>query len=153
MEKSLCELKTSLKRDFGTFVRGLSELGYSLAGRVMDAQYFGVPQRRRRVFIVGYLGKDWRPPLAVLFEPESLRRNPPTCKKEGEEIARPLRAQSQSSHCPDYETYIPEAIGLDEQCNAILDGYPTLTSSAQGGNQKNVAVYENHRQERIKPLS
>lgn len=137
-------LSSSEGRDFGTFVRGLGELGYSLAGRVMDAQYFGVPQRRRRVFIVGYLGKDWRPPLAVLFEPESLRRNPPMCKEKGEDVARPLRAQSQSSYLPDYETYIPGAIGLDEQCNAVLDGFPTLTSSPQGGNQKNVAVYDTH---------
>lgn len=46
---------------------------YSVAWRVLDAQYFGVPQRRRRVFVIGYLGKDWRPPFAVLFERDSLR--------------------------------------------------------------------------------
>ena len=39
--------------------------------RVLDAQYFGVAQRRRRVFVVGYLG-DWRPAAAVLFERHSL---------------------------------------------------------------------------------
>lgn len=44
---------------------------HGLAWRTLDAQYFGVPQRRRRVFIVGYLG-DWRPAAAVLFERESL---------------------------------------------------------------------------------
>ena len=48
---------------------------YSLAWRTMDAQYFGVPQRRRRVFVVGYLGDDWRPPAAVLFEQHSLSRD------------------------------------------------------------------------------
>jgi len=46
--------------------------GYGLAWRVLDAQYFGVPQRRRRVFLVGYSG-DWRPAAAVLFEPDCLR--------------------------------------------------------------------------------
>ena len=40
-------------RDFGSFLGGLGELGYGFAYRVLDAQYFGVPQRRRRVFVVG----------------------------------------------------------------------------------------------------
>jgi DNA (cytosine-5)-methyltransferase 1 len=42
---------------------------------VLDAQYFGVAQRRRRVFVVGYLG-DWRRAAAVLFERESLSGHP-----------------------------------------------------------------------------
>ena len=54
-------------RDFGTFLQGLAELRYGFAYRILDARFFGVPQRRRRVFVVGYLG-DWRPPAAVLFE-------------------------------------------------------------------------------------
>jgi DNA (cytosine-5)-methyltransferase 1 len=56
---------------FGSFLGGLAECGYGFAYRILDAQYFGVPQRRRRVFVVGYLG-DWRPAAAVLFERESL---------------------------------------------------------------------------------
>ena len=59
-------------RDFGTFVRALAGCGYHLAWRVLDAQFFGVPQRRRRLFVVGHSG-DWRYPASVLFEPESLR--------------------------------------------------------------------------------
>jgi DNA (cytosine-5)-methyltransferase 1 len=59
-------------RAFGSFLGGLAECGYGFAYRILDAQYFGVPQRRRRVFVVGYLG-DWRPAAAVLFERESLR--------------------------------------------------------------------------------
>lgn len=49
--------------------------GYSIAYRIFDSRYFGVPQRRRRIFVVGYRGADWRPPVAVLFERESLRRD------------------------------------------------------------------------------
>jgi len=62
-------------RDFGAFLGALAELGYGFAYRVLDAQYFGVPQRRRRVFVVGYLGGDWRPPAAVLFERDCLLGN------------------------------------------------------------------------------
>ena len=43
-------------RDFGSILGALAECGYGLAYRVLDAQYFGVPQRRRRVFVVGHLG-------------------------------------------------------------------------------------------------
>ena len=53
----------------GAVVGSLGELGYGVAHRVLDAQYFGVPQRRRRVFIVGCLG-DWTGPVRVLLEPE-----------------------------------------------------------------------------------
>ena len=63
-------------RDFGSFLGALVELGYGFAYRVLDAQHFGVPQRRRRVFVVGCLG-DWVSPAKVLFESESLRRDPP----------------------------------------------------------------------------
>jgi len=67
-------------RDFGSFLGAVAELGYGFAYRVLDAQYFGVAQRRRRVFVVGYFG-DWRPASEVLFEPESLcRDNPPSRK-------------------------------------------------------------------------
>ena len=59
-------------RDFGTFLGALGELGYRWSFRVLDAQYFGVPQRRRRVFVVAHLG-DGPHPASVLFESESLR--------------------------------------------------------------------------------
>ena len=58
-------------RDFGAFLGMLGQLGYGFAYRVLDAQYFGVPQRRRRVFVVGCLG-DWRRAAAVLFERHSM---------------------------------------------------------------------------------
>lgn len=66
---------------------------YGLAWRVLDAQYCrvdgfpnAVPQRRRRVFIVGYIG-DWRRAAAVLFEPEGLRRDSPPRREAGEGVA------------------------------------------------------------------
>ncbi|MHB1959292.1 MAG: DNA (cytosine-5-)-methyltransferase [Acidobacteriaceae bacterium] len=63
-------------RTFGTFLGMLVELGYGLAWRVLDAQHFGVPQRRRRVFVVGHLG-GWRGPAAVLLERACLSGHPP----------------------------------------------------------------------------
>ena len=59
-------------RDFGAFLGALGKLGYGFAYRVLNAQYFGVAQRRRRVFVVAN-ATDWRRAAAVLFEPESLR--------------------------------------------------------------------------------
>ena len=73
-------------RDFGAFLGGLVECGYGFAYRVLDAQYFGVAQRRRRVFVVGYLG-DWRRAAAVLFERESLLGNPAPSREKGEKVA------------------------------------------------------------------
>ena len=58
-------------QDMGAVVGALGDLGYGVAYRVLDAQFFGVPQRRRRVFFVGHLGVPWGAPAEVLFECES----------------------------------------------------------------------------------
>lgn len=76
-------------RDFGSFIKALDDSGYHCAWRVLDAQFFGVPQRRRRIFLVGYFG-DWRPAAKVLFESESVRRNPPQGEKAGEGFAKSI---------------------------------------------------------------
>ncbi len=73
-------------RDFGTFLGGLGIIGYGFAYRILDAQYFGVPQRRRRVFVVGCLG-DWRRAAAVLFERASLSGHPAPRRESREGIA------------------------------------------------------------------
>lgn len=64
-------LSSNSGRDFGSIVGAMAELGYGIAYRVLDAQYFGVPQRRRRVFVVACLG-DWRAPAEVLSLREGL---------------------------------------------------------------------------------
>jgi len=80
-------------RDFGSFLGGLAELGYGFAWRVLDAQAFGVPQRRRRVFVVGYLG-DWRGAFAVLFERPGVPGDPPPGRRSRKEVAGALTASS-----------------------------------------------------------
>jgi DNA (cytosine-5)-methyltransferase 1 len=79
-------------RDFGSFLGGLGDLGYGFAYRVLDAQFFGLAQRRKRVFVVGYLG-DWRRAAAVLFEPESLRGNPAPSRQARKDIAPTISAR------------------------------------------------------------
>lgn len=68
-------LTSNKGRDFGAFLGALSELGYGWAYRVLDAQYFGVPQRRRRVFVVGHIAGEQYRAASVLFEPERSSRN------------------------------------------------------------------------------
>ena len=79
-------------RDFGSILGALGHIGYGFAYRVLDAQFFGVPQRRRRVFVVGHLG-DWRRAAAVLFERESLSGNPAP-SREARKVAPTLPARS-----------------------------------------------------------
>ena len=79
-------LSSNRGRDFGSFLGALGQCGYGFAYRVLDAQFFGVPQRRRRVFVVGCAG-DWRRAAAVLFERESLSGHPAPSRKAREEIA------------------------------------------------------------------
>lgn len=86
-------------RTFEAFLGALAQVGYGFAYRVLDAQFDALAQRRERVFVVGYLG-DWRPPAAVLFERESLRRDTAPGRKAGQEVAGVLRIGSHggSSH-------------------------------------------------------
>jgi DNA (cytosine-5)-methyltransferase 1 len=78
---------------FGSILGGMAELGYHVAYRVLDAQYVrvdglgrAVPQRRRRVFVVGNL-RDWRRAAAVLFESESLSWDTAPSREAGKGIA------------------------------------------------------------------
>ncbi len=98
-------LSSNEGRDFGSILGGLGELGYGWAYRVLDAQFFGVAQRRRRVFVVGYLG-DWRRAAAVLFERHSMSGHPAPRREAGQGAARSIRAQSQSSHREDSDNFL-----------------------------------------------
>ena len=79
-------LSSQRGRDFGTFLGALGQLGYGFAYRVLDAQYFGVAQRRRRVFVVGHL-RNWKRAAAVLFERESLSGHPAPSREAGQKAA------------------------------------------------------------------
>jgi len=89
-------------RAFGAFLGGLGELGYGFAYRVLDAQFYRVAQRRRRVIVIGYLG-DWRPPAAVLFDGESLSGNLAPSREAGKgtsyDAAPSLTASGRGVRC------------------------------------------------------
>mgnify|MGYP003583348564 CR=1 FL=1 len=84
-------LSSNEGRDFGAFLGMLGQLGYGFAYRVLDAQFFGVAQRRRRVFVVGCLG-DWRSAAAVLFERHSLSGHPAPSREAGQIVTPTIRA-------------------------------------------------------------
>jgi DNA (cytosine-5)-methyltransferase 1 len=103
-------------RTFGTFLGGLAQLGYGFAYRVLDAQYFGVAQRRSRVFVVASLG-DWRGPAAVLSERSSLSWNPPPSREQGKEVAGTLASRTSGGG----------GLGTDFECDGGLQVTHTLT--------------------------
>jgi DNA (cytosine-5)-methyltransferase 1 len=78
--------------DFLTVIRGLAQLGYCIAWGVLDSEYFHVPQRRERPFIIGSLGTGSA--AQILFEPESVRGDSPPSRKTGQNVAGTIRARS-----------------------------------------------------------
>jgi len=100
-ENVLGVLSSNQGRDFAAFLTALGIIGYGWSYRVLDAQYFGVAQRRRRVFVVGCL-RNWEFAAKVLFESESLSRNIKKGRNQKKDIANCL-ARSPAS----YSSYNP----------------------------------------------
>jgi DNA (cytosine-5)-methyltransferase 1 len=113
-------------RDFGSFLGAVAECGYGFAYRVLDAQNFGVPQRRRRVFVVGCLG-DWESAAKVLFESESLSGNSKQSRKTRKGVAG----------------FVESSFGQYRE-DAIAGTIKASGGVAAGGSETFVTVYENH---------
>jgi len=139
-------------RDFGSFLGALVELGYGFSYRVLDSQYFGVAQRRRRVFVVGHLG-DWRPTAEILFESDCLRRDIAKGKRKKQENSRnfiPSVANTLQTTCNDYsraDGFNMIAYEWHNQDSRIkpVNVAATLNCNA-GGREGHLIqkVYENH---------
>lgn len=106
---------------FGQFLSGLAKLGYGWAYRVLNAQYFGVPQRRRRVFVVAHLG-SWAPAAAVLFESHSLRGYPAPSRQSRQDLAPSLSARTKGGG----------GLGTDAELDGALIPETTHTLRGEG---------------------
>ena len=142
-------------RDFGSFLGAVAELGYGFAYRVLDAQYFGVAQRRRRVFVVGCLG-DWRSAAEVLFESDCLRRDTTKGKKARERVAYPVADSAGTLCARDYKgissddahaggkLIVYETHPADSRINEMGETCQTVTSRwGTGGGNVPIALAEN----------
>jgi len=112
-------LSTNGGRDFGSLLGGLAKLGYGFAYRILDAQYFGLAQRRKRVFVVGCLG-DWRSAAAVLFERHSLSGNPAPSRQNGQETATAVGGSVEGRKWPvdlppTLNAHFGDKMGLEDQ--------------------------------------
>jgi len=80
-------------RAFGAFLGGLVELGYGWAYRVLDAQHFGVAQRRKRVFVVAS-ARGWQRAAAVLFDSASVRGDSPPSREAGQRVTGTIASRT-----------------------------------------------------------
>jgi DNA (cytosine-5)-methyltransferase 1 len=125
-------------KDFGSLLGALGELGYGFAYRVLDAQHFGVAQRRRRVFLIGYLG-DWRPAAAVLFESESLCRDIAESRSKRQKVTRaieggptPYRKSSRATTKDGLETWVEDEVSNTLNCFDVGDVRSTVSVVENG---------------------
>lgn len=87
-------------RDFAALLRGMAELGYGWSYRILDAQFYRLAQRRRRVIVVGCLG-GWAAAAAVLFERESLRWDSAPCRESRETPSGTLTSSTGRRSAPE----------------------------------------------------
>ncbi len=132
-------LSSNRGRDFGTFLGALVNLGYGFAYRVLDAQWFGVAQRRRRVFVVGHIGNA-ECAAKVLFESESVCRNTAPSRENREGVATNVAPSLTASNDPSRS---PQSSEITQQVNAILKAQVvgTLCSDSHPGSYSGQDAY------------
>jgi DNA (cytosine-5)-methyltransferase 1 len=106
-------LSSKQGQDMGIAITALAERGYGVCWRVLDSQNFGVPQRRRRVFIVASLGNH-RQSVEILFEPESLSRDFEPSGKTKENITRGTKKGFEESSESNLNPFLFECTRVDD---------------------------------------
>jgi DNA (cytosine-5)-methyltransferase 1 len=106
----------------------------SAAWRVLDAQYFGVAQRRRRVFVVAS-SRDGFDPAEVLFEREGVRRNTPPSREQGQEVAATVAQCFDRQRSDEYgeENIASTMSARDYKSASDLVAHPVYLGNAEGG--------------------
>lgn len=132
-------------RDMGIVLGSLAELGYGVAYRVLDAQHFGVAQRRRRVFIVGRLGDDWRTPAKILDIGEGRRGYHQKGIAQGQSAASEIDASTGERGVQPYVKIVRsgerDADGnLPAEVWAERDTAPTLNLMDNGGESRATVI-------------
>ena len=133
------------------------------AWRILDAQFFGLAQRRKRVFVVANSG-DRPHPAEILLEWESLRRDSSPSRTSGEGVAGTVAARTTGgggfgtdfeaagglqpvAMClgakggvgrmdAESETFVASCIGVDEEQNAAVELMGCLKARCKGGGQE-----------------
>ena len=122
-------LSSNNGKDFGVVLGTMADLGYSLGWRVLDAQHFGVPQRRRRVFVVGRRTPN-SSVAEILFKSEGLRRDLTQSKQEGQD---PTRETPSSFGQTGFAKYTPGVTTLTATGYKRPEDNVVVTSSSFGG--------------------
>lgn len=106
---------------FRQLLSEMDDIGYGMAWRVLDSEFFGVAQRRRRVFLVGCLGS---PECAaeILFESEMLRWDYPTNREKREELTRTIKLCASESgganHLNQSDVFVIDRAAFNQGINA-----------------------------------
>ena len=136
-------LSSNKGRDFASFIGALAQLGYGFAWRVCDAQYFGVPQRRKRVFLIAIEGAgNWRTAAEILFERKSLCGDIEESDQKGESITSDAGTSVETSGTNTVGTLNTEC-GFGKQIHkSIVMPHVACFKSGQGAQSRSIGWSE-----------